>query len=446
MKDNIVAALDIGTTKIAVLIVKVGSRDDIQVIGVGTYPSIGLRRGVVVNIELTVEATKKAIAEAERMAGVKIDSVYVGIAGDHIRSIDGRGVVSVHGNEITEDDVRRAIDAAQAGAISIDREVIHVIPQEFIVDNQGGIREPIGLAGNRLEAEVHIVMGAVNAAQNLYRCIERAGVRVKDLILEPLASSYGVLDRAERELGVMLFDIGGGSTDVAIFFDESIRFTDMIGYAGASVTGDISSCLVMPYDSAEKIKKDYGCSYPELVDETEFFEIPGISGRKPRRVSRKFLSEVIEARMEEIFYIAYYKAEESGFLDAMSCGLVITGGGALLQGTAELAEKVFKKPVRIGHPKMLTGLIDEIDSPIFSTAVGIVHYAILRDEQTFHSDFKKVSKELSAKKLFPGGPRSNGDDHSLGDDPYAPRENQARDDEVKESIMNRMKKWLDEFF
>ena len=376
---ELITGLDIGTTKIGVIIAEVEDDSQPKVIGVGTSPSDGLRKGVVVNLEKTVRSIENAIEQAEQMAGVKVGEVYVGIAGDHIRSYNGRGVVAVSGieNEITEDDVRRAIDAAKAVVMPIDREIIHIIPQEFIVDDQRGIKDPLGMSGVRLETEVHIVTGAITSAQNICRSVERAGLDVKDLVLEPLASSYSVLNDDEKELGVVVMDMGGGTTDIAMFFEGCIRHTAVVAFGGGNVTNDIALCLRTPIDQAESIKLKNGYALPSLIeDQNGTVEIPGVGGRPPRKVAQELLADIIHPRMEEIFRLAAGEIRKSEFANLMTAGVVITGGGALVKGAAELAEEIFDMPVKLGIPKGFSGLIDLAKSPIHATGVGLILYAI----------------------------------------------------------------------
>jgi cell division protein FtsA len=376
---ELITGLDIGTTKIGVIIAEVEDDSQPKVIGVGTAPSDGLRKGVVVNLEKTVRSIENAIDQAEQMAGAKIDQVYVGIAGDHIRSYNGRGVVAVAGpdNEITEDDVRRVIDAAKAVVMPIDREIIHIIPQEFIVDDQRGIKDPLGMSGVRLETEVHIVTGAITSAQNICRSVERAGLNVKDLVLEPLASSYSVLSEDEKELGVIVMDMGGGTTDIAMFFEGCIRHTAVVALGGGNVTNDIALCLRTPVDQAEMIKIKHGCALPSLIEnQDKTIEIAGVGGRPPRKVAQELLVDIIHPRMEEMFRLAAGEIRKSEFSNLMTAGVVITGGAALIKGAVELAEEVFDMPVKLGIPKGFSGLIDLAKSPIHATGVGLILYAI----------------------------------------------------------------------
>jgi cell division protein FtsA len=391
--SGIIAALDIGTTKIGVIIAEVYEDDPSpKIIGVGNSPSHGLKKGVVVNIEKTVQSITDAVEQAENMAGVEIDSVVVGIAGDHIRSINGRGVVAVSGvdNEITENDIRRVIDAAKAVVLPIDREIIHILPQEFIVDEQRGIPDPLGMSGVRLEAEVHIVTGAVTSAQNIYRCVNRASLNVLDLVLQPLASSYSVLSDDEKELGVAVLDLGGGTTDIAMFFEGCIRHTGIVALGGGAVTNDLALCLRTPIDQAELIKLRSGAALHSVIDSNETVDIPGVGGRAARKVSRGLLVDIIQPRMEEIFSLAANEMKKSEFANLMTAGVVLTGGGSLLKGLNELAEEVFDMPVKLGFPTGFSGLIDLAKSPIYATAVGLIlHYLNKQDEYSMIDDIKK---------------------------------------------------------
>lgn len=378
-KENIVTGLDIGTTKICVIVGEI-SLDGVNIIGIGTHPSRGMRKGVVVNIDATVNSIKKAVEEAEIMAGCEIKSVYAGIAGGHIRSFNSHGVIAVKNREITEEDVRRVIDAAAAIAIPVDREVIHVIPQEFIIDDQEGIREPLGMSGVRLEAKVHIVTGAVTSTQNIIKCTNRAGIEVCDIVLQPLASSEGVLTQEERELGVMLIDIGGGTTDIAIFHEGCIKHTAVIAMGGNQVTGDIAVGLRTPAAEAEKIKIKYGCAWSGVVDNEETIEVPGIGGRKPRIVSRRELCDIIQPRMEEILTFAHRELIKSGYDNLIASGVVLTGGTAHMPGLCELAEQIFDLPVREGIPIGISGLVDVVKNPMYATGVGLVLYGARNPE------------------------------------------------------------------
>ncbi len=376
MESRIITGLDIGTTKVCAVIVKEDIEGKLNVVGIGSSPSYGLRKGVVVNIDKTVSSIQQAIEEAQTMAGVEVESVFVGIAGDHIRSLNSKGVVGVarDDHEITEDDVERAINAAKALALPIDREIIHVIPQEFIVDDQDGIPDPVGMSGVRLEVEVHIVTAAVTSAQNIVRSVQRAGYDVEEIILEPLASSLAVLDDDERNLGVVLVDLGGGTTDIAMFFDGHIRHTSVVALGGQHVTNDIAIGLRTPPEQAEQIKLKYGMVNREQLKPNETIMVPGVGGRASRMISREVLLDIISPRMEEILTLAYHKMQQSDLLELMAAGAVITGGAALLPGTAELAEKIWGLPVKLGIPKYMGGLTDSVRSPVYSTAVGLCLY------------------------------------------------------------------------
>ncbi|RMG61345.1 MAG: cell division protein FtsA [Calditrichaeota bacterium] len=382
MEGRIITGLDIGTTKVCAVICKEAPEGGVNVVGIGSSPSLGLRKGVVVNIDKTVESIQRALHEAATMAGVEVDSVFVGIAGDHIRSMNSKGMVGVSrdDHEITPADVERAINAAKALALPIDREIIHVIPQEFIVDDQDGIADPVGMSGVRLEVEVHIVTAAVTSAQNIVRSVQRAGYDVDEIILEPLASSLAVLDNDEQTLGVALVDLGGGTTDIAMFFDGHIRHTAVVALGGQHVTNDIAVGLRTPPDQAEEIKLRYGHCLADALERDEEIMVPGVGGRPSRKISRSVLVDIIAPRMEEILELAYQKMVESDILDLMSAGAVITGGGSLLPGVADLAERLWGMPVKVGLPRHLGGLTDTVRSPIYSTAVGLCLYGLVHHQ------------------------------------------------------------------
>lgn len=376
-KKDFVVGLDIGTTKICCIvgeIVENGPQPIIDIVGIGTSPSTGLRKGVVVNIDTTVESISKAVEEAELMAGVEISSVYTGIAGGHIKSFNSTGIVAIKDKEITEQDVQRVIDAAKAVAIPLDREVIHIIPQEYIVDDQDGIRDPIGMSGVRLEAKVHIVTGAVSSAQNIIKCANKAGLNVAEICLEPIASSEAVLSADEKEMGVVLVDIGGGTSDIAIFREGSVAFTGVLAIGGNHITNDIAVGLRTPMHDAEKIKLRYGCALAAIVKPDETIEVAGIGGRKSRILSRRLLAEIIEPRVSEIFSLIQREVMKSGFQDLLSGGVVITGGSTLLEGMPEVAEEIFEMPVKRGVPQGVGGLKDVVNSPKFATGVGLLKY------------------------------------------------------------------------
>ncbi|MBW2688337.1 MAG: cell division protein FtsA [Deltaproteobacteria bacterium] len=372
-RENLVVGLDIGTTKICAIVGAV-TEEGLDVVGIGTSPSRGLRKGVVINIESTVNAIRKALQEAELMAGCEIKSVFAGIAGGHIKGINSQGVIAIKNREVTNDDVRRVIDAAKALAIPMDREVIHILPQEFIIDDQDGIKEPLGMSGVRLEARVHIVTGAVASAQNIIKSCNKAGVDVGDIVLEQLASSEAVLTPDEKDLGVALVDIGGGTTDIAIFVDGAIKHTSVLSLGGNHLTNDIAVGLRTPSAEAEKIKQISGCCLSSMVGKDETIEVPSVGGREPRILSRQLLAEILEPRVEEIFTLVNREIVKSGFEDLIASGVVLTGGSAILPGMPELAEQVFDLPVRRGKPMGIGGLTDVVNSPVYATGVGLVKY------------------------------------------------------------------------
>jgi cell division protein FtsA len=376
-KKDFVVGLDIGTTKICCIVgevVEAGPNPVIDIVGIGTAPSTGLRKGVVVNIDATVESITKAVEEAELMAGVEISTVYTGIAGGHIKSFNSTGIVAVKDKEIREQDVQRVIDAAKAVAIPLDREVIHIIPQEYMINGQDGIRDPIGMSGVRLEAKVHIVTGAVTSAQNIVKCANKAGLNVAEICLEPIASAEAVLTEDEKELGVILVDIGGGTSDIAIFKDGAIIHTGVLAIGGNHITNDIAVGLRTPQAEAEAIKVAHGCALAALVKPDETIEVPGVGGRKPRVLARKLLAEIIEPRVEEIFSLIQREVMKAGAGDMLSGGVVITGGATLLEGMPELAEFVFEMPVKRGVPLEIGGLRDVVNSPKYATGVGLLKY------------------------------------------------------------------------
>jgi len=389
---EIVVGLDIGTTKICAIVGEL-TENGIDIIGIGSHPSKGLRKGVVVNIEATVASIRRAVEEAELMAGCEITTVYTGIAGGHIKGFNSQGIVAVKDKEVREADITRVIDAAKAVAIPMDREVIHVLPQEFIIDDQGGIKEPLGMAGVRLEAKVHIVTGAVSSAQNIVKCANRTGLNVADIVLQPLASSEAVLGEDEKELGVCLVDIGGGTTDIAIFSGGSIAHTAVIALGGNNLTSDIAIGLRTPAHEAERIKQRYGCALASMVDKDETIEVPSVGGRQPR--------------VEEIFQLVHREIQKCGFEDLLASGVVITGGSTLLAGMPELAEEVLGLPVRRGMPRGIGGLVDVVKSPMYATGVGLVVYGAR------HTD----------RRLF-----------------------RIREENVYRKVRGRMREWLEEIF
>jgi cell division protein FtsA len=372
---NLIVGLDVGTSKVVALVAEVSSEGHVEVIGIGSHPSYGLKRGVVVNIEATVSSIQRAIEEAELMAGCEIHSAYTGIAGSHVRSLNSHGMIAIRDKEVLAVDIDRVIDAAKAVAIPADQRILHILPQEYAIDNQEGIREPVGMSGVRLEAKVHIVTGAVSAAQNLVKCVQRCGLQVEDIILEQLASSYAVLTEDEKELGVCIIDIGGGTTDIAVFTAGAIRHTAVIPIAGDQVTNDIAVALRTPTKHAEEIKIKYGLALlqpPE--DESDMIEVPSVTKRAPRVLSRKVLSEVVNARYEELFTLVLAELRRSGLEELVASGIVLTGGASQVAGAVELAESVFRMPVRLGMPQHVKGLTDVLDSPVYATSVGLVLY------------------------------------------------------------------------
>ena len=369
---QLIVGLDVGTSKVVAIVGDVLPEGGIQIVGIGSHPSRGLKRGVVVNIESTVQSIQRAVEEAELMAGCQIHSVYAGIAGSHVRSLNSHGVVAIRDKEVTQGDVERVIDAARAVSIPADQKILHILPQDFIIDGQDGIREPIGMSGVRLEVHVHIVTGALSAAQNIVRCVERCGLKVDDIVLEQLASSYAVLNEDEKDLGVCLVDIGGGTTDIAVFTEGAIRHTAVIPIAGDQVTNDIAVALRTPTHHAEEIKIKYACALPQLASADETIEVPSVGDRPPRRLARQTLAEVVEPRYEELFSLIQAELRRSGFEDAVPAGIVLTGGSAKMEGAVELAEEVFHAPVRLGIPQYVSGLVDVVRNPIHATGVGLL--------------------------------------------------------------------------
>ncbi len=373
-KGDLIVGLDIGTTKICTVVAEITDHG-LEVVGVGVHPSQGLRKGVVVNIERTVEAVRKSVDEAETMAGVQIRRVVAGIAGPHIRAVNSRGVIPIKDREVTRDDVEQVLEAARAVAIPADRELLHVLPREFIVDEQGGIKDPLGMSGVRLEAEVHIITGAVSSVQNLVKSINRAGLEVEDLVLQPLASAEAVLTPDEKELGVALVDIGGGTTDIAVFVEGGIRHTAVLAIGGNHFTNDIAIGLRTPGHDAEKIKLRHGCASTILVRDKDMIEVPSVGGRPPRFVPRRMLAEVVEPRAEELFALVGREIKKTGYGDLVASGVVLTGGSSAMEGIVETAEKVLEFQARRAGPGKIGGLSETVSSPAYATAVGLVMYA-----------------------------------------------------------------------
>jgi len=404
-EKNLIVGLDIGTSKVVALVGEIKPDGEIEVIGIGSHPSRGLKKGVVVNIESTVQSIHRAVEEAELMAGCQIHSVHTGIAGSHIRSLNSHGIVAIKDKEVTPSDVERVIDAARAVAIPADQKILHILPQEFIIDDQDGIMEPVGMSGVRLEARVHMVTGAVSAAQNIIKCVRRCGLEADDLVLEQLSSSYAVLTEDEKELGVCLVDIGGGTTDIAVFTEGAIRHTAVIPIAGDQVTNDIAVALRTPTQHAEEIKIKYACALTQLARNNQTIEVPSIGERPPRRLSRQTLAEVVEPRYEELLNLIQAELRRSGFEDLIAGGVVVTGGSAKMEGLIELAEEVFHMPVRLGVPQYVTGLGDVLQNPIYSTGVGLLLFghknrAARMDELPASGGFKAVWERM--KSWFQG--------------------------------------------
>ncbi|MBF0296312.1 MAG: cell division protein FtsA [Magnetococcales bacterium] len=397
--QNLIVGLDIGTTKICCIVADVQPDGRLDVIGIGSHPSRGLRKGVVIDIDSTVESIRMAVEEAEMMAGVEINMVYAGIAGGHIKSGNSNGVVATRDGEVTPSDVQRVLDAARAQSIPMDREILHVIPQEYILDGQDGIKEPLGMSGVRLEAKVHIVTGAVASAQNIIKCVNRCGLDVGDIILEQLASSEAVLTADEKELGVCLLDIGGGTTDIAIFSDGHIKHTAVLAIGGDHLTNDIAVGLRTPTREAEQLKRKYGCALASMVSPEEAIEVPSIGDRKSRSLTRHILAEIIEPRVEELFTLVNREIVRSGFEEHIAAGVVLTGGSAITEGMVELAEEVFNKPVRRGLPQGVGGLTDVVASPIFATAVGLVQFAS-RNERDASRHMAPPTGGMPIKNVF----------------------------------------------
>ncbi|MCZ6852888.1 MAG: cell division protein FtsA [Gammaproteobacteria bacterium] len=378
-----IVGLDIGTSKVAAIVGEINPEGTLEIIGIGSHPSRGLKKGVVINIESTVQSIQRAVEEAELMSGRQIDSVYAGIAGSHIRSINSHGIVAVRDRdrEVYPQDVERVIDAAQAMAIPADQKILHILPQEYIIDNQEGIKEPLGMSGVRLEAKVHLVTCAVNAAQNIEKCIERCGLTVNDIILEQLASSYAVLTDDERDLGVCLVDIGGGTTDIAVFTDGAIRHTAVIPIAGDQVTNDIAMALRTPTQYAEDIKMKYACALTQLARADETIKVPGVGDKPMKELSRQALAEVVEPRYDELFTLIQAELRRSGFEELVASGIVLTGGASKMEGVIDLAEEIFHMPVSLGLPRNVAGLKDIVRNPVYATGVGLLQYGKQREEE-----------------------------------------------------------------
>jgi cell division protein FtsA len=386
---NLIVGLDIGTSKVAAIVGEITSDNQIEVIGIGSTPSRGLKKGVVVNLESTVHSIQRAVEEAELMAGCQIHSVFAGIAGSHIRSLNSHGIVAIKDKEVSQYDIDRVIDSARAVAIPADQKILHILPQEFVIDHQDGIKEPLGMSGIRLEAKVHMVTGSVSAAQNIIKCIRRCDLEVDDIVLEQLASCTSVLTDDEKELGVCLIDIGGGTTDLAIFSDGAIKHTAVIPIAGDQVSNDIAVALRTPTVNAEEIKLKHACALTQLASHDETIEVPSIGDRPPREISKQNLAEIIEPRYEELMLLVQAELRRSGFEELITAGIVLTGGSSKVLGLMELAEEIFHMPVRMGMPQHVMGLTDVVHNPIYSTGVGLLLYG--KDYQEKHEEFDTES-------------------------------------------------------
>lgn len=394
--NNMVVGLDIGTSKVVAIVAELLADGTIEVIGIGSHPARGMKKGVVVNIESTVQSIQRAVEEAELMTGCQIHSVYCGIAGSHIQGMNSHGIVAIRDREVTRGDMDRVIDAAQAVAIPADQKVLHILPQEYIVDDQEGIKEPLGMSGVRLECKVHLVTCAVNAAQNIEKCVRRCGLEVEDVILEQLASSYSVLTEDEKELGVCMLDIGGGTTDIAIFVEGSIRHTAVIPIAGDQVTNDIAMALRTPTQHAEEIKIKYACALAQLTNADESIKVPGVGERAARNLSRQALAEVVEPRYEELFTLVQAELRKSGFEDMVAAGIVLTGGTSKMEGVVELAEEIFHMPVRLASPQGVAGLAEIVSNPIYATGVGLLLYA----QRQYREGNREQKKGLIVSSVF----------------------------------------------
>ena len=405
-KNSIVVGLDIGTSKVCAVIGEM-TENGVEIIGVGSHPSQGLRKGVVINIEGTVNSLKKAVEEAGLMAGCEVHTVFTSISGGHIKAFNSHGIVAVKNKEVTQRDLERVIDAARAVAIPMDRNVIHVLPQEYVIDDQDGIREPLGMSGVRLEAKVHIVTGAATSAQNIVKCCNRTGLNVAEIVLAPLAAAEAVLSDEERELGVVLIDVGGGTTDIAIYHDGTVKHTAVVGIGGNHVTNDIAAGLRTPFNDAERIKQRHGFARASMVTVDERVDVPGVAGKGGGSVSRQILCEIIEPRLDEIFGLVQKEVAKAGFEGALTSGIVITGGSMLLPGAVEMAERSFGLPVRLGVPARVRGLIDIIGTPTYATGVGLVLHGMKRHERAAYH---------------------------------------TRDDKILSKVKHRMSDWLSDFF
>jgi cell division protein FtsA len=395
--QDYVVGIDIGTSKIVCIVGEVADDGKMKIVGVGQHPSKGLKRGVVVNLEATVDSMQKAVERAEEMADFSIRNIYAGIAGSHIRSFNSHGIVAISANEVSDSDVDRVIDAARAVAIPADQKILHILPQEFIIDSQVGIKEPVGMSGVRLEAKVHIVTGAVSSAQNIEKCIVQCGLRSMDIILEQLASSYAVLNEDEKELGVCMVDIGGGTTDVAIFTDGAIRHTSVIPIAGDQVTNDIAIAFRTPTRSAEKVKLEYASCLENQSSADRMVEISGVADRPAKQISEGALAQVVQPRYEELFALIKSELRKSGFEDLIPSGIVLTGGASKVKNALDLAEQIFQMPVRLGSSLNVEGPAEIIDNPIYATAVGLLQYAVAQSYDGVSGSSQRSSGSLFSK-------------------------------------------------
>ena len=398
--NNTIVGLDIGTSKVAAIVGEINELDEIEIIGIGSHQSRGLKKGVVVNIESTVQSIQRAVEEAELMSGCHIDEVYAGIAGSHIRSLNSHGIVAIRDREVIPQDVERVIDAAQAVAIPADQKILHILPQEYVIDSLEGVKEPLGMSGVRLEAKVHVVTGAVNAAQNIEKCIERCGLQVRGIVLEQLAASLAVLTEDELDLGVCLVDIGGGTSDIAVFTEGAIRHTAVIPIAGDQVTNDIAMALRTPTQHAEEIKIRYACALTQLAQEGDYIKVPGVGDKRARELSRQALAEVVEPRYDELFALVQAELRRSGFEDLVAAGIVLTGGSSKMEGVVELAEEIFHMPVSVGFPKNISGLKDIVTNPIYSTGVGLLVHAKKIEQRLSEQGNSKTSGLFSGIKKW----------------------------------------------
>ncbi len=399
---NLIVGLDIGTSKVAAIVGELSTDGNIEVIGIGSTPSRGLKKGVVVNLESTVQSIQRAVEEAELMAGCQIKSVFAGIAGSHIRSLNSHGVVAIKDKEVTQYDIDRVIDSARAVAVPADQKILHILPQEFIIDLQDGIKEPIGMSGIRLEARVHMVTGSVSASQNIIKCIRRCGLEVEDIVLEQLASCNSVLTEDEKDLGVCLIDIGGGTTDIAIFAEGAIKHTAVIPIAGDQVTNDIAVALRTPTVNAEEIKRNYACALTQLASVDGVIEVPSIGDRAPRKISTQNLAEIIEPRYEELMLLVQSELRRSGYEDLIAAGIVLTGGSSKVMGLVELAEEIFHMPVRMGVPQNVSGLAEVVKNPVHSTGVGLLMYGREHQGGTRSNEAEELSLLAKIKSWFQG--------------------------------------------